>query len=98
MGRTNLRLNFRESIRSTSEDITNYDNSLATASVTYYLSRTPGLPVFIRGMFVRVQADYAVRSNELLRTGIQLSRSIPRRGRFQVNFDYDFRNKALPSV
>ena len=78
----------------------------ATASLTYTLKRTPSVPVFVRGLFLRGQFKYdtylkvpatfsMLLSQTLFKMGrltIGYDRDLPRQvGLFQVGFLYDFR-------
>jgi hypothetical protein len=64
---------------------------MATGSVTCTFSRTPGIPVFVRGMFMRAQAMYDVHNNQMANAGLQFSRTVFRTGRFNVDLDRDLR-------
>ncbi len=85
INRLNLRLNYRERLWRTAESISSFGNGMTTAAVTYQVMRSPDIPTILRGVSVRVQADYHVQSMQLRNVGVQLSRSIARRGRLQIN-------------
>ncbi len=95
IGRTIFRLNFRERVRQSSEFPTNYEQSLASAVVNYNVGRAKSLPPFLRGMFLRLQADYAVRENLINSVAFQINKPISSRGRLQVRAGYDFRTNGF---
>ena len=92
----NLRMNYRHSfIRIGSLMFTN-EQSLTT-SLTYTIARTPGVPVYVRGMFIRAQAMYDFRNARFVESDIQLSRTLFRNGRLNVNLGYNFQQKSMVS-
>ncbi len=92
-GRFNVRTNYRDQLV-TSKGKTYFGFGMATGSVTYTFSRTPGIPVFVRGMFMRAQAQYDVHYNQIATMGIQFSRTVLRTGRFNVDLERDLRYGA----
>ncbi len=83
--RLQLRLNYRERLWRASERNSGFENGLATAAVTYNVMRSPDIATVLRGISVRVQADYHVQSMKVRNVSLQLSRSIARRGRLQIH-------------
>lgn len=90
IGRTNWRLNYRERLSQNSEGLELWDNSLATLVSSYTLPNRKALPALLRGLLLRAQAEFAVRDNQWVKAGLQLSKSISRRTRFQIESYYDF--------
>ncbi len=95
IGRTILRLNFRERVMQDLELPLEYEQSQASLVMNYNVGRSAGLPPFLRGMFIRLQADYAVRENQLARVALQFNRPIGSRGRIQFRTGYDFANQGF---
>ncbi len=89
----NIRANYQNSLTYNAGKVY-FVNGTTTGSVTYTFSRTPGLPVFVRGMFVRAQAQYDVVYKQLGIVGAQFSRAVMGKGRINVNLDHDFRTNA----
>jgi hypothetical protein len=89
IGRFNLRVNYRDALMHQSNRVLFGDGSM-TSSLTYTVARTPGIPVYIQGMFLRVQGQYDLRLNEFVRGELQISRTMFRIGRLNVNLAYDF--------
>ncbi len=61
-----------------------------TTSATYTLARHSGIPVYLRGAFLRAQLEFLPSSSRVEETEIQFSRSIMRNGRVQFNFGRNF--------
>lgn len=94
LGRINLRLNYRDNMFSSNES--NYfGEGLLTSALTYTISRSPGLPLYVRGMFVRAQAQYNVRQNVMQTGEIQLSRTVMKTGRLNLGATYNLQIKTL---
>ncbi len=93
LGSVNLRLNYRDNMLSTKND-SYYGTGLLTTSITYTISRSPGIPVYVRGMFVRGQMQYNVRRNQTETAEIQLSRTVFKTGRLNLGFGYNFIRKT----
>jgi hypothetical protein len=88
MGRLNLRLNYRDAIFTTNSAILNGEGQL-TGALTYNVVRTPGLPVFFHGLFMRGQVVWETREKQLLRSEFQVSKSIKKTGRINVSVGYN---------
>ncbi len=93
LGRFNLRANYRDQFVASKEK--NYfGNGLFTGSVIYTVSRTPGIPVFVKGMFLRAQAQYNMRTDQITIVGAQFSQTVMKNGRLNVNVDQDLQGKT----
>src|SRR5690606_23021454 len=88
MGRLNLRLNYRDAIFTTNAATLNGEGQL-TGAITYNLIRTPGLPVFFHGLFMRGQIVLETKEKQLMRSDIQISKTIKKTGRFNVSVGYN---------
>ena len=93
LGRFNVRAAYRDQLTA-SNGKTYFGNGLVTSAVTYTFSRTPGVPVFVKGMFVRAQAQYDVRNQQMTGAGVQFSRTVAKKGRLNVSIDHDMLAKA----
>lgn len=68
---------------------------LITGSFTYTIPRTPGIPVFVRGMFFRAQIRHDMKRFDATALGsLQFSQTILKNGRLTIGYDRDFLNKA----
>jgi hypothetical protein len=94
IGKTNLRINYRDNIYSSGAD-SYFGEGLLTTALTYTISRSPGIPVYVRGMFFRMQAQYNVHENWLQNTELQLSRTVLKTGRLNFNATYDVQTRIL---
>ncbi len=94
LGRVNMRLNFRDNLIAVGDNI-NFGQGLLTSSLTYTVSRSPGIPVYVRGMFARVQNQLAVGSGQLVTSELQLSRTVLKTGRLNINVAYNHLNRQL---
>lgn len=95
IGKINLRLNYRDQLFRNGTEFFSTGNRLATAAFTYTISRSPGIPVFAKGMFVRGQFAYDLSQKEPTTVGLQLSRSIKNVARINLMADYDLRFDKL---
>jgi hypothetical protein len=93
IGRFNIRTNYHDQLH-TGKEKTYFANGLITGAVTYTFSRTPGLPVLVKGMFLRAQAQYDVHNKKMIIAGLQFSRTVMRRARLNVNIDYYLRTSS----
>jgi hypothetical protein len=67
---------------------------LLTTAITYTIARTPGIPVYVRGMFLRGAAMYDIRHHQFTEADLQLSRTLLKTGRLNVNLAYNFIQNA----
>jgi len=91
LGRTNLRFNYRDALFYSDNEY-DFGQGQITGSLTYTFMRSPGVPVFARGMFLRSNITYNTADNELDQADFQLSRSIRQSARLNLNAGYDFRS------
>jgi hypothetical protein len=89
IGRFNLRLNYSDNLI-TNGNVNYFGQGLLTSALTYTIARTPGIPVYMRGMFLRGEAIYNVRNNRFTEADLQLSRTLLKTGRLNVNLAYSF--------
>ncbi len=94
LGAVNLRVNFRENIFTSGNTYTFSDGQLTTA-LTYTIARSPGIPVYVRGMFLRGQAQYDIHKNQLQVAELQLSRTVFKTGRLTLGGLFNFDSKTL---
>jgi hypothetical protein len=90
----NLRVNYRHSFSHVGSQMFTNEQSLTT-SLTYTIARTPGVPVYVRGMFIRGQAVYDFRYYQFIQTDLQLSRTLFRNARLNINLGYNFQQKSI---
>jgi len=93
LGRANVRLGFRDSqVGRLQLDTT--PTARINASTTYNFGRGRQTPRLIRGVFARAQMNYVPAFEQVEDVELQISRSVSRRGRFQLsggrNFSGDF--------
>ncbi len=88
MGRLNVRLNYRDAIF-TSRSSSVEGEGQFTGAITYNLIRRPGLPVYLHGLFMRGQIVLDTRIRQLMRSELQISKTIKRTGRFNVSIGYN---------
>jgi hypothetical protein len=86
-GRFNIRGNYRDQLLAGNGQ-TYFVNGQVIGSVTYTFSRTPGVPVFVKGMFLRAQTQYDVHTGKIAMAGLQFSQTVMRKGRLNVNIDH----------
>ena len=115
IGRVILRLNYRAAYRgisSNAEQQLDQTFGLLTTSLTYTLPRTPSVPVYVRGLFLRGQFRYSTLLDQPESFSFMLSQTLLKNGRFtfgmdknllldyaqvQVGFLYDFRSLRTSS-
>lgn len=61
----------------------------ATASFTYTLRRTPSVPVFVRGLFIRGQFKYDTYYKQPAAASVMLSQTVLKMGRLTMGYDRD---------
>jgi hypothetical protein len=93
VGQFNFRTNYRDRI-SVNGSKTSFGSGQLTGAVTYTFSHTPGVPVFVKGMFMRGQVQYDLRNRQVSIAGLQVSKSVCRKGRININADHDMRSGA----
>lgn len=85
MGRVSLRGGYRDNLRMDGSELLTNDGRV-TATATYSTPRSPSVPRIIRSTYLRAQADYSMRLEEIERVDVQLSRSIFRSGRLRLSW------------
>jgi len=88
IGKVNLRLNYRENFSYSNRQI-NPLQSLLSTTLTYTVSRSPGLPLYIRGMYIRAQNQFDFRNLRLRETSLELSRTVFKIGRLDIGVAYN---------
>jgi len=93
LGRFVARINFRgnldQYIPTTTEVGFSSFTGTVTGSMTYTLSRSLGVPVYVRGMFVRAQALYDPQIQRVKNMSVLLSQTLFKRGRLTLGYDRD---------
>ncbi|PZX52754.1 hypothetical protein LV84_03364 [Algoriphagus ratkowskyi] len=89
INRVVFRVNYRGGRRGIliSENPTQNQFGLLTTSLTYTLPRTPGIPVYVRGMFLRGQYRYSTLLEQSESISILLSQTLFKTGRFTMGYD-----------
>jgi hypothetical protein len=83
IGVFNFRLNYNDNFIS-KENVNYFGQGLLTTAVTYTIAHTPGIPVYVSGMFLRGQGIYDVRNNQFTEANLQLSRTLLKTGRLNI--------------
>ncbi len=89
LDRLNLRMGFRDSQIGKLRLETTRLGRLST-SATYTLARHSGIPLYLRGAFIRSQINFLPSTSEFEEIEVQFSRSIMRNGRIQLNAGRNF--------
>jgi hypothetical protein len=92
ISRVVLRLNYRGGARGLINDPETPNQNqfgLATGSLTYTIPRTPGIPVYVRGLFVRGQIRYSTLLQRGESINFLLSQTLFKNGRFTLGYDRD---------
>ncbi len=92
IGRMNVRANYRDALFY-SDDAFELGQGRITGSLTYTFMRSPGIPVLVRGIFLRGNLSYNTAQNSLEDLSLQLSRSIRQWGRINLDAGYDLRSE-----
>lgn len=87
--RLNIRLGYRDSQFGSLRWRTTQASRL-TGTLTYTLSRTPGMPGYLQGTFLRSQLIYNPNYNELEEMDFQLSKDVFQAGRLQLTAGHNF--------
>lgn len=89
------RLNYREELIKRNVGAQLPTERLITGTFTYTIPRTPGIPVFVRGMFFRTQLKHNMKQLDASALGsLQFSQTVFKRGRLTLGFDHDFNTKV----
>jgi len=90
ISRVVLRLNYRGGARGIIDDPETPNQNqfgLLTGALTYTVPRTPGVPVYVRGLFVRGQFRYSTLLQRSETVSVLLSQTLFKNGRFTLGFD-----------
>lgn len=93
-GKVNMRLNYRDNFE-TSQGATTYGDGVLTTALTYTIAQTPGVPVYVRGMYLRAQNQYDIRHNKFQQSELELSRSAFKTGRLELVLAYNHFTKKM---
>lgn len=94
LGKVDLRFNYRDNFKS-ANSVTIYGEGVLTTALTYTIARTPGIPVYVRGMYLRAQNRYDIRHNRLQETDMELSRTVLKTGRLNFAVGYSHVTNTL---
>jgi len=86
--RVNFRFDYHGRL-SNRHGATGYHNSLFTIATTCTFPRKTQLPVFLRGLFMRIRGEYDLAGGYARSAGLRFSQTVWRKGRFSINMDYD---------
>lgn len=64
------------------------------STVTYSLPRSPSLPVFIKGTFLRAQAGFDTEKSKLSTVNAEVSQTVLKSGRFTLSYERNIVNKS----
>jgi len=89
INRVVFRVNYRGGRRGIliRENPTQNHFGLFTTSLTYTLPRTPGIPVYVRGLFLRGQYLYSTQLKQSESISFLLSHTLFKTGRFTMRYD-----------
>lgn len=100
IGRVVARINYRKRINGIMEDENGVVQpgalsiGLLTTSLTYTIRRSPSVPVFVRGMFIRGQFRYDTYLKAPQSYNLLLSQTLIKAGRFTLGYDQDLVRKS----
>jgi len=94
LGKINIRFNYQNNF-DTSNRVTTFGEGILTTALTYTIARTPGIPVYVRGMYLRLQNSFEVSNNQLQESALELSRSLLKTGRLDINIAYNHLTKTI---
>ncbi|MDO8966782.1 hypothetical protein [Algoriphagus sp.] len=90
INRVVVRFNYRGGARGLISDPENPSQNqfgLFTSSLTYTLPRSPGIPVYVRGLFLRGQFRYSTLLEQGESVSFLLSQTLFKNGRFTLGYD-----------
>jgi len=96
VGSMDIRLNYYDNLV-TSNNNTSFGQGLLTGGLTYTIARSPGIPVYVRGMYTRFQTSYNVHKNSLEQSEVNISRTLLKTGRIDLSFAYNYQLKTTNS-
>ena len=94
-GRANLRFGYLEHLRNHKSGFHSYRDSRITAAATWNFPRKSSLPHFVKGMFLRLQVQTNIRKMEWNAWCIELSRSLGKHSRIQMNAHYYYPDQCM---
>jgi outer membrane protein OmpA-like peptidoglycan-associated protein len=94
IGKVDIRFNYRDNIESSKAE-TSFGEGVLTNALTYTIARTPGTPVYVRGTYVRLQNRYNIRSNKMMQSDLELSRTILKTGRLNFIVAYNYLTSSV---
>ena len=96
LGKVDLRFNYRDNFQySPVNEATLYGEGVLSTILTYTIAQTPGIPVFVRGMYLRAQNSHNIRQNKWLESNLELSRTVFKKGRITFSMAYSNLRSAL---
>lgn len=93
IGKIDLRLNYRDNF--IKKDTYNFGQGLLIGGLTYTLARKPGIPVYVRGMYMRAQTMYNVREKKAQESEFDVSRTVFKTGRIDFSFIYNHQTNIV---
>ena len=90
VNRVVVRFNYRGGARGLIKDPENPTQNqfgLLTSSLTYTLPRSPGIPLYVRGLFLRGQFRYSTLLDQPESISLLLSQTLFKNGRFTLGYD-----------
>jgi hypothetical protein len=92
--RFNLRLNYRDNLLRTSEFVY-FGEGIFTTALTYTIARSPVIPTYIKGMYIRGQIQYDIRNGNMKSGELRLSQTFFKKGRLNIITNYNFMLQAF---
>jgi hypothetical protein len=94
VGGMDVRLNYRDNLIKSSTN-TSFGQGLLTTGLTYTLTRSPGVPVYVRGMYMRFQTAYNTHGHYFEQSEMSLSRTLIKTGRLDLSVAYNHMSNVL---
>jgi hypothetical protein len=94
VGKADFRINYRDNFL-TNNTSSSFGHGLLTGVATYTLARTPGIPVYVRGMYLRGQTQYNLKDKRLQESEFDLSRTLFKTGRLDMTVAYNHYTNLL---
>ena len=88
--RLNLRTTYSDRLIDTINPLENTESSYFETALTYNISNSPNISRIIRGTFLRSQIRYLLKPQKIESTQLLFSKSIFKRGRFQLSLGRNF--------
>lgn len=71
-----------------------FASGMLISALTYSLPRSPSLPVFIKGTFLRAQAGFDTKKSKLSTVNVEISQTVLKSGRFTLAYERNIVNKS----